>query len=107
LLWYGAGLVILGLLLGAPLVHSLTRAPRAQPPTRHTRFDDMLGNLSYGIFLNHFLCIWLLGLEAPQDAASWLALMGASILASAVTYLLLERPIVHWRRHWRVAKMKP
>lgn len=99
--------VLLGLLLGAPLVHSLTRAPRAQPPTRHTRFDDMLGNLSYGIFLNHFLCIWLLGLESPQDAASWLALIGASILASAVTYLLLERPIVHWRRHWRVAKMKP
>jgi hypothetical protein len=45
--------VLLGVVFAVPALAITRRLP-------HFKIDDMLGNLSYGIFLNHFLIIWAL-----------------------------------------------
>jgi peptidoglycan/LPS O-acetylase OafA/YrhL len=65
--------------------------------------DQTLGNLSYGIFLNHFFCFWLLGLPHPESAFQWLVLVLASIGLSYCTQRFLERPCVIWRQKRREA----
>jgi peptidoglycan/LPS O-acetylase OafA/YrhL len=90
--------VLLGIALGVPLIQclSLTQHPWA-------RIDQRLGDLSYGIFLNHFLLIWLLALSQPQDSQQWAALIFGSIALSALTQHFIERPVILWRRKWRIA----
>lgn len=90
--------VLLGLALGIPLLHWLSQA---QGSVLRQRIDQQLGDLSYGIFLNHFLIMWLFGLSAPQHAWQWAALMVASIVFSALSQRLIERPVLLWRRKWR------
>jgi len=91
--------VLVGIALGIPLVHLLSR---------HTitgsGIDQRLGDLSYGIFLNHFLLIWVLGLTQPQTQAQWILLISTSIALSAMTQTLIEKPILAWRRRWRGAQ---
>jgi peptidoglycan/LPS O-acetylase OafA/YrhL len=66
-----------------------------------------MGNASYGIFLNHFLLIWCLGLERPQSAAAWLVLLFCSITLSALTQRWIEQPVLRWRRQWRQTGQSP
>jgi peptidoglycan/LPS O-acetylase OafA/YrhL len=44
----------LGLLIGIPLIHLTTRTRKKLP------LNAIFGSLSYGVFLSHFLVIWLL-----------------------------------------------
>lgn len=94
--------VLSGLALGIPLLNTLSQrhlSPKWQ------RFDQQLGDLSYGIFLNHFLIIWVLDLGQPQRAWQWAALIGVSVGLSALSQRFVERPVLLWRRTWRKAKV--
>ena len=45
---------LLGLLFGIPLIYTLSKYKKK------LKFDSILGKLSYGVFLSHFLVIWVL-----------------------------------------------
>lgn len=82
-----------GLLIGLPALHVLVRLPRRG-------WDDFFGDLSYGVFLCHFLILWLMGADAVQD---W-GLAAYLIAAAALSFLsqrLVERPILRLRRKLR------
>lgn len=86
--------VLVGWALGVPLVHILARR-------RAGSFDALAGDLSYGVFLNHFLLIWIFfpaGARAPVQLA---ALCLCSIALSYLTQRGLERPVLNWRRKLR------
>lgn len=68
------------------------------------RIDQHLGNISYGVFLNHFLLMWLLQWPAPLEAYRLWGLVAASTLLSACTFRWVEKPVLRWRRHWRQAQ---
>lgn len=89
--------VLLGLLLGVPAVALLRRVPFSE-------MDETFGNLSYGIFLNHFFCMWALkGLFGWEPDGGWyfLRLLAASIPLAALSYYFVERPALKWRRSLR------
>lgn len=91
--------VLLGLAWGLPLIHLLSR----WAPASHLWqwLEPRLGNWSYGIFLNHFLLMWVLDLPHPQSGWQWVLLLGSSVVLSALTQQWLEQPVLHWRRQWR------
>lgn len=91
--------VLLGLGLGFPLLYALSRHAIQTPWLQ--QLDTHLGNASYGIFLNHFLLFWALGLGSPLRSVDWAWLLFCSISLSALTQRWLEQPILRWRRHWR------
>jgi peptidoglycan/LPS O-acetylase OafA/YrhL len=89
--------VLLGYLLGLPLVWLLARK-------RPHRLDDALGAASYGAFLAHWLCIWAIrstGLFATYPIAFAVAVMLAAAVAGWASYLLVERPVLVGRRRLR------
>ena len=126
--------VLLGWGLGVPLVHVLAmvgmptrqQAPIAQPaptlastpaPTLLQRANHLAGDASYGVFLNHFLLIWLSHLlgwpightnaaaVAPDAVAQavpgWVVLAVVSVVLAVVTQRYAEQPVLRWRRALR------
>lgn len=95
--------VLLGWGLGLPLLHWVSRLkPR--------RLDDLAGDLSYGVFLNHFLLIWVLFPEPDRSPAQLLLLLACSLALSWAVQFAFERPVLAWRRRLRVssrAKLLP
>lgn len=95
---------VISALILAPAVFGSTASGVAQRTLAHPLLIR-LGLISYGIFLWHYpAMIWLLeiglldhfpGLQFPALAIATLLL---SILLSAATYLLLERPVMRWSR---------
>lgn len=93
--------VLLGFGVAMPAIWLLTtHAPKS---LAWQLWDQRLGDLSYGIFLNHFLCFWVFDLATPQTLPQWLLLCTASIGLSALTQRFLERPSVIWRQKRRQA----
>jgi peptidoglycan/LPS O-acetylase OafA/YrhL len=81
---------LLGLILGLGLLHALATRKR-------TRWDDLAGDISYGVFLNHFLIMWTL---YPQGVADG-QLPGFIALCLGLSWLTqryIERPLLR-RRH--------
>jgi len=97
--------VLLGLGLGLPLVYLLSAHP-LKPPWLQ-KLDGHLGNASYGIFLNHFVVIWCLGLEHPQGLGPWALLLFFSIALSLLTQRCLEQPVQKYRKQWRQSMQSP
>jgi peptidoglycan/LPS O-acetylase OafA/YrhL len=68
---------------------------------RNFRFkvvDEFLGNLSYGVFLNHFLLIFI----ADRFKINyWFLVPVGSLVLSAISYKLIEKPALNWRRGLR------
>jgi peptidoglycan/LPS O-acetylase OafA/YrhL len=93
--------VLLGFALALPAIAILTW--RSPPSGVWQAMDKRLGDWSYGIFLNHFACMWVLGLTAPQNPQQWALLSLASIGMSALTQQYLERPSIIWRQKRRQA----
>jgi peptidoglycan/LPS O-acetylase OafA/YrhL len=88
--------VLAGLLLGIPL---LAWVRHIQP----SPLDTQAGNLSYGVFLNHF---GLLALIEPLGLGLYalLAVVPLSLGLAALTYQLIELPVLTWRRKLRYVR---
>jgi peptidoglycan/LPS O-acetylase OafA/YrhL len=92
--------VLVGLLVGIPVVAILKSY-------RSSQLDELLGNLSYGIFLDHVLFINVLHrLLGFTFSSSWelFILIDVSMLASYATYRLIEQPVLELRRQLRMSK---
>lgn len=85
--------VMVGILVGASMI--LLFANR-----QASKFDQRCGDLSYGVFLNHFLIQWTLVKEWDSFSKIGMYLVGAIIL-SYVTQSLVERPILILRKKLR------
>jgi peptidoglycan/LPS O-acetylase OafA/YrhL len=87
--------VLVGWGVGVPLVHWLSQR-------RSGAWDHWAGDVSYGVFLNHFLLIWLL-FPAPVHTPAQLAVLAAcSLCLSALSQRFIERPVLAQRRQLRV-----
>jgi peptidoglycan/LPS O-acetylase OafA/YrhL len=89
--------VLIGLVAGVPIVYGLSRARLAG------RWDELAGNLSYGVFLNHMLLLPILERLLPAASAGvrFVALTPVSIALSYVTFQWIERPAIVLRRDLR------
>jgi peptidoglycan/LPS O-acetylase OafA/YrhL len=84
---------LLGLLLGIVMLQLLANRARS-------RWDDLAGDLSYGVFLNHFFIIWVVypqGLGAGQMPG----FIGLCITLSWFTQRYIERPLLNRRQALR------
>ncbi len=87
--------VLVGLFVGVPALFLLARCKRSD-------WDDWLGNLSYGIFLCHFLVIWISDLLGVSRNLGGRALMITACVALAyLGYVAIEHPVLRWRRDLR------
>ena len=87
---------ILGVLIGMPIIIYLSNSPIKIP------YNHFLGNLSYGLFLSHFLAKWIVTYYSFVDRASSLYLYLASIFVvslvlSIVGVLVIESSINKYR----------
>jgi peptidoglycan/LPS O-acetylase OafA/YrhL len=86
--------VLIGWGLGVPLLHWAGRF-------RGGRVDHLAGDVSYGVFLNHFLLIWLF-FPAPERTPLQLAALAlGSVVLSWATQRWLEKPVLALRRRLR------
>lgn len=68
---------------------------------RRQRADDALGNLSYGVFLNHFLVLWTVFDSRVDSPARLAAFLACSLLLSVLLYALVEARTLAWRHRLR------
>jgi peptidoglycan/LPS O-acetylase OafA/YrhL len=90
--------VLAGLIVGIPVLTLLRKR-------RLSAADELLGNLSYGVFLNHSLVFWVIERYTGRaELNPPLAVLGilASVGLAAATYGLVERPVLQLRRRIRV-----
>lgn len=86
---------LIGMLIGIPLITSAYLSPVKLP------YNRFMGSLSYGVFLTHFLVIWLLDFCNVGPASSllyWVLLLGATAIISAIGVFLVEKPLLKRRR---------
>lgn len=81
-----------GIAIGVPVVHFLSKI-------KSNKIDKFLGDISYGVFLNHFVVMyafWAMGYSGftPVFIASVIVL---SIVCSIFSYRYVERPALKWR----------
>lgn len=88
--------VTLGIVLGQPAVWLLSRL-------RHRRWDEFLGNISYGVFLNHFVVMYVLRAFWPVEYSTLIitAVLVLSFVLSGVSYYSIERPALKLRHALR------
>ncbi len=87
--------VLVGLFIGVPALFLLAQCRRSD-------WDDWLGNLSYGIFLCHFLVIWISDLlGVPRDMGGRMLMITACVALAYLGYVAIEQPVVRWRRGLR------
>lgn len=84
---------LLGATIGIPALYFFGRLPQ-------TDWDNRLGDLSYGVFLNHFFLQWSL-VGVPHDVSGWLLYLGTSLALSFITQRWIEKPILKWRKNLR------
>lgn len=91
--------VTAGIALGIPVVYLLTKL-------KYHRVDEFLGNISYGVFLNHFVVMYFLRAFWPvaYDAHIVAAVLVLAFLLSGVSYYYVERPALKLRRALRAGK---
>ncbi len=74
----------IGILLGIPLVYTLSHTKKNLP------HNKLLGALSYGIFLTHFLAIWLLDYLGISAQLSPLYALQVTTISIIISYLGLQ-----------------
>ncbi|MEA5097112.1 MAG: acyltransferase [Burkholderiaceae bacterium] len=90
---------LFGLVVFVPMLYWLGKL-------RQHPLDNYIGDLSYGVFLNHFLIQWgVMGL--PVGVPQLCGYIGLCILLSAATQYVSERPAMHLRRWLRSKSPKP
>lgn len=93
--------LLIGWGAGLPLLHLVSGWQ--SKPGGPARLDALAGDLSYGVFLNHFLLIWVLLPRLEPGPAALLALVAASLSLSWLTQRVFERPALALRRRLRVS----
>ena len=95
--------VLVGLLLGAPILALLSARP-------FSAVDELAGSVSYGVYLNHIMLIWIaqgyFGVRSWGPGSFAILLVAASLLAT-LTYVFIERPTLSWRRRIRSTRRLP
>lgn len=88
--------VLLGLILVLPLLQLLAQRSRRW-------WDELAGDISYGVFLNHFLVYWAL---YPQGVslAQLPAFLAVCIMLAWCSQRWVERPCLVWRKRIRVSR---
>lgn len=91
--------VTAGIALGVPAVYLLTKL-------KFHRADEFLGNISYGVFLNHFVVMYFLRAFWPVAYGSHVVatVLVLSFLLSGVSYYGIERPALQLRHALRAAE---
>lgn len=92
--------VLLGLITGFWLIKALKKY-------KFSWVDEFLGNLSYGVFLNHFIIIWLMQKYLKLEAFGVLHvsfLVVSSCLMAFISFLYVERPALKLRRQFRLSQ---
>lgn len=87
---------LIGLLVGIPLVFCLAKVPYKLP------FDALAGSLSYGLFLSHFLFIWIfhfIGFSIEHSFCYLSSLIAASLLFSYIGVTYVEKPFQKYRKN--------
>lgn len=88
--------ILIGIVFAASAIVLLANKPSH-------RLDQVCGDLSYGVFLNHFLLQWVFGV--PQGATAMMLYTGASLLLSWQTQRWIEQPVLRWRKRLRKAEV--
>ena len=70
---------------------------------KRRRWDEELGNISYGCYLAHWLFVSALASYRGQPWAIAIAVAGG-LLAGWISYILIEKPTIVWRRSFRARK---
>ena len=85
---------LLGLMIGISLLHTLANYPR-------NKLDDLAGDVSYGVFLNHFLILWTI---YPQgiEVAEYPGFLSISLGLAWLTHRYIEQPLLKWRHNLRL-----
>lgn len=88
--------VLQGFLIGLPAVALLTKLPSG-------KVDSTLGNISYGVYLNHSLIIWIAEVYGydKHNLKVQLTMILVALITGWISYLLVERPVVLLRRRLR------
>lgn len=81
---------LIGLLGGIPLLYFLGRLPRQ-------RWDERLGDLAYGVFLNHLTVQLFLFTQMPVTRGTIVIYLILSLFTAWVLFNLIEKPIVRLR----------
>ncbi|MFS2113618.1 acyltransferase family protein [Herbaspirillum frisingense] len=93
--------IAMGVLIAIPAIYFFSQLGQH-------KIDEFLGNISYGVFLNHFVFIYLfqgLKMDAPYSSVRSLALLLAlSFFTSFLSYFLVERPALRLRHKLRKAR---
>ncbi|WP_158290043.1 acyltransferase [Ramlibacter sp. WS9] len=90
--------VLIGWGVGLPLLYWVGKL--------QTRtLDQAAGDLSYGVFLNHFLLIWLLFPAGARTPLQLAALALCSVALSWATQHWVEKPVLAWRRRLRQGRV--
>ncbi|AOI57446.1 acyltransferase family protein [Burkholderia diffusa] len=90
--------ILAGIVAGIPVVYFLSRMKTG-------RIDQIAGNLSYGVYLNHYVLIYV-EMIIGVSVHSWVhraAFMATSISLAAVSYYFVERPAIAIRYRMRGA----
>jgi len=85
---------LIGVLVALPAVHWLGRLPRHP-------WDEHLGNLSYGLFLSHFLIFWVVFNSSVEGMAASLGYILCASVCAWLTQRFVERPALKLRQRFR------
>lgn len=85
--------VTAGLAIGVPVIYALSKLGRH-------KVDEFLGNISYGVFLSHFVVIRAAEVIGYKifDTLTISIILIASFVCSGMSYYLIERPALRLRR---------
>ena len=98
---WAIGLLVIGL-AAAMVVVSACGQPSLIRRCLETRVLASLGRISYGLYLWHFLVLWLLGEPLANAGWGWPArlpvLVGVSLVAAAISWRYVEQPAMRYRQ---------
>jgi len=86
----------IGLLIGIPLVYTLSHTKIKLP------YNKILGSLSYGIFLTHFLAIWILAYLEIKSHITLTYILQLSTISLALSYIGVKLTEPTQTKHFRI-----